>query len=129
MRPSLTFWLSLAILGSLAALLVFPTIGHSNKARVTAAFYDVRHGIKAALDSYRADTGAYPKDLGALLENESGNTNWSGPYLDPAKLPVDPWGHSYIYHFPGRHELGSYDLQSAGPDGKEGTADDIYNWP
>jgi general secretion pathway protein G len=128
-RPSLTFWIGLAALGSLAGLLVLPTNCHSDQARVTAAAYDVRHGLKAALDSYRADLGVYPGDLGALVQDKSGNTNWHGPYLDPAKLPVDPWGNPYVYHFPGKRQLGSYDLLSAGPDGKEGTGDDVDSWP
>lgn len=52
-------------------------------------------------------------------------TKWRGPYLD--KLPEDPWSYAYVYHFPGRHNT-DYDLLSVGPDGKEGTADDIGNW-
>ena len=30
--------------------------------------------------------------------------------------------------FPGKHNANSYDLLSVGPDGKEGTDDDIGNW-
>jgi general secretion pathway protein G len=40
---------------------------------------------------------------------------------------VDPWGSACVYHVPGRHNV-DYDLLSIGPDGKEGTADDIGNW-
>ena len=52
--------------------------------------------------------------------------NWHGPYLD--KLPEDPWGNPYIYYYPGKHNPNAYDLLSVGPDGKEGTDDDIGNW-
>ena len=41
---------------------------------------------------------------------------------------MDPWGNPYIYYYPGKHNPDSYDLLSAGPDGKEGTDDDIGNW-
>jgi general secretion pathway protein G len=43
-------------------------------------------------------------------------------------MPTDPWHNPYIYYFPGKHNPSGYDLLSAGPDGKEGTADDIGNW-
>ena len=30
--------------------------------------------------------------------------NWKGPYIkDATGLPLDPWGHPYVYEFPGRH--------------------------
>jgi len=41
---------------------------------------------------------------------------------------MDPWGHKYQYRNPGKHNTGSYDIYSLGPDGQEGTADDIGNW-
>ena len=43
-------------------------------------------------------------------------------------LPKDPWGHDYIYHPPTGGDGGTqYSVISAGPDGQEGTADDIPN--
>ncbi len=89
----------------------------------------VNAGIKSALDSYKVDNGDYPKGtngLHELVQQQSGTTNWHGPYLD--KLPVDPWGHKYNYEYPGKHDTNGYDLFSAGPDGKAGTEDDIGNW-
>ena len=44
-------------------------------------------------------------------------------------LPPDPWGNPFQYEFPGRRNPDSYDLWSFGPDGVNGTADDIGNWP
>ena len=55
--------------------------------------------------------------------------HWGGPYFDPPQLPVDPWGNPYVYYYPGKHNQPTYDLLSVGPDGKEGTDDDIGNWP
>jgi len=40
----------------------------------------------------------------------------------------DPWGNPYIYVCPGTHNTDSYDLHSFGPDGQDGTEDDIDNW-
>ena len=40
----------------------------------------------------------------------------------------DPWGRKFQYRNPGRHNPSSYDVFSLGPDGIEGTEDDIGNW-
>jgi general secretion pathway protein G len=40
----------------------------------------------------------------------------------------DPWGHKYQYRNPGKHNPSSYDVYSFGPDGQEGTSDDVGNW-
>ena len=42
---------------------------------------------------------------------------------------LDPWGHSYQYRNPGRHNPDKYDVFSMGPDGLPDTDDDIGNWP
>ncbi len=120
--------LVVTIIGILAALVIPKIAGKSEQARVTAAHADIYGGIKTALDSYEVDNGFYPKSLQDLLQQPSNARNWHGPYLDPATLPVDPWGNAYIYYYPGKHNQGSYDLLSVGPDAKEGTDDDIGNW-
>jgi general secretion pathway protein G len=114
------------IIGVLAALVIPKIAGNSERARVTAATADINGGIKSALGQYEIDNGFYPKSLQDLLVQPSNAKNWHGPYLD--KLPVDPWGNPYIYYFPGKHNQTGYDLLSVGPDGKEGTDDDIVNW-
>lgn len=40
----------------------------------------------------------------------------------------DPWGHPYQYRNPGAHNPQTYDVYSMGPDGQDGTPDDIGNW-
>ena len=118
--------LVVVIIGILAALVIPKIAGSSERARVTAAGADINGGIKSALGQYEVDNGFYPKSLQDLLVQPGNARNWHGPYLD--KIPVDPWGNPYIYYFPGKHVPGSYDLLSAGPDGKEGTDDDIVSW-
>jgi general secretion pathway protein G len=114
------------IIGVLAALVIPKIAGNSERARVTAATADINGGIKSALGQYEIDNGFYPKSLQDLLVQPSNAKNWHGPYLD--KLPVDPWQNPYIYYFPGKHNQTGYDLLSVGPDGKEGTDDDVVNW-
>lgn len=118
--------LVVTIIGILAALVIPKIAGRSEQARQTAAYTDIHGGIKSALDQFNVDTGMYPKSLQDLIAPPSNAKNWHGPYLD--KLPVDPWGNPYIYYYPGKHNPNSYDLLSTGPDGKEGTPDDIVNW-
>ena len=92
----------------------------------TQGWADINGGIKSALGQYEVDAGKYPGSLQDLVLRPEIFTNWHGPYLD--KLPVDPWGSPYYYLYPGKHNPNGYDLWSAGPDGKEGTADDVGNW-
>jgi general secretion pathway protein G len=120
--------LVVTIIGILAALVIPKIAGKGEQARETAAHADIYGGIKTALDSFEVDNGYYPKSLQDLIQQPSNAKNWRGPYLDPATLPIDPWGNPYIYYFPGKHNRTGYDLLSVGPDAKEGTDDDIGNW-
>jgi general secretion pathway protein G len=120
--------LVVVIIGILAALVIPKIAGSSERARVTAAQADIKGGIKSAIGQYEVDNGFYPKNLQDLIVQPSNAKNWHGPYFDPPTLPVDPWGNRYIYYYPGKHNPTSYDLLSVGPDGREGTDDDIGNW-
>jgi general secretion pathway protein G len=120
--------LVVVIIGILAALVIPKLAGQGERARVTAAMADINGGIKSALGQYEVDNGFYPKSLQDLIVQPANAKNWHGPYLDPPKLPLDPWGNPYVYYYPGKHNQGSYDLSSDGPDGKEGGDDDIVNW-
>ena len=53
-------------------------------------------------------------------------TSWV-PLAKPEALN-DPWGHHYVYRNPGKHNTTGYDVFSFGPDGAEGTEDDVGNW-
>jgi len=120
--------LVITIIGILAALVVPKMMGRSEQARQAAARSDLS-SIKTALDAFEVDNGYYPKGkngLGDLIQMPRDARAWHGPYLD--NVPTDPWGNPYIYEFPGKHNPSSYDLYSAGPDGKPGNDDDIGNW-
>lgn len=122
--------LVVVIIGVLAALVIPKIAGTGERARVTAAQADIKGGIKSALGQYEVDCGFYPKSLQDLIQQPANVNNWHGPYFDstPPTVPIDPWGHPYVYYFPGKHNASSYDLLSIGPDGKEGTDDDVVNW-
>jgi general secretion pathway protein G len=118
--------LVVTIIGILAALVIPKIIGRGDQARFISTNADVMGGISSALNIYEVDNGVFPKSLQDLIQQPEDARNWRGPYL--GKLPVDRWGHPYIYYYPGKQNQKSFDLLSIGPDGQEGTADDIGNW-
>ncbi|HTR40695.1 MAG TPA: type II secretion system major pseudopilin GspG [Pseudomonadales bacterium] len=119
----------MAFVGIVAAVVIPRYSGPSTRARVFAAKTDITGGIKTAIDRYKADMGAYPETLQALLMAPGKNAvHWHGPYFESAALPKDPWGNIYLYSYPGKHNPASYDLWSTGADNESGTSDDIGNW-
>ncbi len=120
--------LVLVILGILAAIVYPKVAGRGEEARKSAAAVQIA-AFSTALDTFEVDTGSYPKGangLNELVSPSTGVQGWKGPYLK--EIPLDPWQHPYIYECPGRHNPTSFDLYSAGPDGRDGTDDDITNW-
>jgi general secretion pathway protein G len=120
--------LVLVILGILAAIVVPKFAGRTEQARLTAAQTQIS-SFDTALSAFEVDNGYYPKGKAGLLElveQPRDAQNWKGPYLKD--VPKDPWNNDYIYEYPGRRNVSSYDLSSAGPDGKPGSDDDITNW-
>ncbi len=109
------------IIGVLVAMVLPRLAGRSQEARIAAAKADIFSNISIALDLYELDKGRYPENLDELLKK----SDEQGPYLK--RKPLDPWKRLYKYQSPGTHN-DDYDLYSLGPDGQEGTSDDITNW-
>src|SRR3989304_4868545 len=108
------------IIGLLAALIGPKMIGRVGESRQTVAKQQVE-GFGSALEMYRLDTTKYPtqeQGLEALVSEPQGVNNWKGPYLKKKFIPKDPWGHEYIYTYPGAN--GDYDIVSYGADGNTG---------
>jgi general secretion pathway protein G len=68
--------------------------------------------LEAALENYNAEYRTLPASLSLITTVTS----------------TDAWGNAISYTKVGTNNPGSYDLQSNGPDGTGGTADDINNW-
>lgn len=121
----------LTIIALFAALVAPRMLGQGDKARVTAAKAQI-NSFSTALGAYKLDTGVYPsteQGLQALRERPSGLTQWQGPYL-PKEVPPDPWGHPYVYKYPGEHG-DEPDIISYGADGQpggEGVNADLMSW-
>jgi general secretion pathway protein G len=122
--------LVLIIIGVLVAMVAPRLAGRSQQAKEAAARADINANLSAALDLFEMHNGRYPtstEGLDALRTAPAGTSQWKGPYLK-RPVPLDPWGKPYVYRSPGQHNREDYDLSSSGPDGAEGTADDVTNW-
>ncbi len=114
----------LVILGSLAANIF---TGTQDKANVKSTIIQIGF-IEDALDRYRLDMNKYPEDIEDLWEEPSDEDEakkWT-PYME--KVSEDSWGNPYEYLAEGEKNPNKYDLWSNGPDGDDGTEDDIGNW-
>jgi len=116
------------ILGLLAGIVIPRVVGHVDKARKESTRLQLK-ALKSALEQFRIDNGFYPtteQGLKALVEKPDippVPKRWH-QYLD--ELPKDGWGNNFVYICPG--EKHPYDPFSKGPDGIEGTEDDISVW-
>lgn len=125
--------LVMAILVILLGLVAPRFLGTQKKANINAAKAQI--GLfKSPLEMYALDMNGYPtteQGLAALIEapgDLEDPTKWKSAYLDSA-IPQDPWGHDYQYASPPtRNKNGFPDIWSLGPDGEDGTDDDIGNW-
>jgi type II secretion system protein G len=68
-----------------------------------------------ALGSYKLDTGTFPTtEQGLQALRVKPGTRTSGRALHAQDIPKDPWGHDYVYKFPGDHG-DEPDIISLGP--------------
>lgn len=120
--------LILALLGTIAAPQVTKYL---RKAKSQTAKVQV-DALSAAVDSFHLDVGRFPSSdegLKVLVDRPSDTAKWDGPYVKKHDSLIDPWGHPYLYRFPGQH--GEYDVYTLGSDnreGGEGDAADVGNW-
>lgn len=114
--------LVVAILGILSTVVVVNVAGKQKAAMIRVTRTSIA-AICTAIKLYEVDTGQYPASLDALIHSD-GSPNWSGPYVEGGKLPVDSWGTPFSYAPQGE---GGYKVTSAGPDKNAGSGDDITN--
>src|SRR5690348_650922 len=119
------------IIGLFIALVGPSLFKNTDRARVTAARTQLDN-FMTALGSYKLDTGTFPtteQGLKALREKPAEAEQWAGPYM-PRDIPKDPWGHEYVYKYPGEHG-DEPDISCLGADGQpggDGFNADIVNW-
>ncbi|MEM7313998.1 MAG: type II secretion system major pseudopilin GspG [Planctomycetota bacterium] len=119
--------LVLVILVILASLVGFYVQGAQKRALADAAKTQIGR-LKLCVDAYMVDVRTYPstsQGLNALVSPPSdlpNQTRWRGPYLEGKNVPLDSWDQPYQYQM---IDGGNYRIWSVGPDGSDGTADDI----
>jgi general secretion pathway protein G len=120
------------IIGLFVALVGPSLFRKADDARITAAKSQMAN-FMTALGAYKLDTGNFPsteQGLLALRVKPAEVLQWNGPYM-PQDIPKDPWGHDFVYHYPGEHGNDEPDIISLGRDGQpggEGYDADIVNW-
>jgi general secretion pathway protein G len=119
------------IIGLFVALVGPKLWSNVDRAKMTAARAQIQN-FSAALGTYKLDNGNFPtteQGLQALRVRPSDATQWNGPYM-PLDVPKDPWGHDYVYKFPGEHG-DEPDILCYGADGQpggDGINADIVSW-
>jgi general secretion pathway protein G len=113
------------VIGILVAMVAPRLAGRTEQAKIAATQAEINAHLSAALDLFELEQGRYPTTQEGLAALRKGGPR--GPYLKK-DVPNDPWGKPYVYRSPGQHNPEDYDLFSLGPDGAEGTKDDITNW-
>lgn len=104
------------ILGLLVTMVARNVIGASDEARETKARADISM-IAGAVRSFRAKSGKLPESLEALAtKDERGRS-------ELLELSKDPWGNEYQLRE--GDQRGEWEVVSWGPDGSDGTDDDI----
>jgi general secretion pathway protein G len=118
----------LVILGSLAAMSFRGVMSDSDIKAAQSQVGLFKTPVELYLNTFRT----YPPTLQALVAAppDVDQAKWQriiGPSF-PSGLPKDPWGHDYKFAAPGTHNASGYDIWSSGPDGADGTEDDVGNW-
>lgn len=116
----------LVVLGSLVTIgyVTVQKNAYANVARTQIKMLD------DAVKLYRLKVGKYPsgdQGLEALRVEppDAPAGKWQGPHLE-IDVPPDPWGNAYIYEeTQDQYGEPSFQIMSLGPDGTNGTADDI----
>lgn len=116
------------IIGLLTGIVGINVYGYIDRARSNRAKAEI-HSLKNGIGTFYMDMGEFPRSLEDLVRNP-GSNKWDGPYLDPPRVPKDPWGEAYRYDVPGQAGR-PFDLYSYGKDkapGGTGADADITSW-
>ncbi|MGC4016128.1 MAG: type II secretion system major pseudopilin GspG [Luteolibacter sp.] len=126
-RRGFTLLEMVIVLGIIAMILggaIFAMKGIGNSAKITQVNADFS-SIGNALEMYKINAGNYPtkqEGLDALVHRPASAKRWASSM---SQVPTDPWKNPYGYFFPGRKKPAEPEIVSKGPDGMEGTEDDL----
>lgn len=126
------FPILLLLAAVLLVALLYPQPSSAPMPSLSSIRSSVTMVVVGGIERFRSDMGCYPDPrdggLKALAVRPRVHPErWAGPYVTTEELK-DPGGHELRYRCPGQHNPDGYDLWSVGPDGVDGTKDDIGNW-
>ena len=135
-RKAFTLLEILLVVGLLALLASFAIpalVGQGEQAKIDMARAAIGPNgpLSQPIRLFKFNTGLYPEELKYLIEKPGDveiAEQWTRPYIEDPIFLQDPWGRAFKYSPIGIHNVGGFDLWSLGPDGIDGTADDITNW-
>ena len=107
----------ITILGLIAAAVAVNVVGRMSEARIKQAKVDISNITNNGIDAYKVSKGRFPtseEGIPALIKEGFLKPNSSDGHLK------DPWGHDYVYLYPGQAHPDSYDVKSYGADGAPG---------
>src|ERR1700744_5170973 len=102
----------ITIIGLIMGLIGPRVLNYLSESKVKAAKIQMQ-SFASALDLFNLDAGRHPQtseSIDALVHRTPGVAAWNGPYLKGGNVPMDPWGHPYIYRAPGEHS--AFDIVS-----------------
>jgi len=116
----------IVIMGLMAGLIGPQVMKRLDKAKWQTANTQIKL-LSNSFKDYYMDLDSYPKRPEDLIQNPGGDDRWDGPYLDPAKIPLDPWGEGYHFEInPKGFKITSYGKDRA-PGGTGYDADLSYD--
>lgn len=94
-------------------------VGEANDERAKEARAQMKE-LRTALELSYLTNARYPESLADLTVPAA-----AGEAPIVSRIPDDPWGHAYVYVVEESESYPSFRLYSLGPDGLEGTDDDL----
>jgi general secretion pathway protein G len=110
----------IAIIGILGSVAVVKYMSYLSSAKIKLAKTQVLE-VGGAIEKYPLIAQKYPESFDEMVNPQDGNAS----YL--SKTPVDPWGNQLQYEVADDPNH-PFSLKSYGPDGEDGTDDDLDYW-
>jgi general secretion pathway protein G len=120
------FTMVLALIGLLAGVVTFSARSIMTRGKQNAARGEIAT-LASAIETFYTAYGRYPSNDEGLNILTRKTEKFTEPLI--SQLPVDPWGHPYVYVQPGREH--AYEVMCLGADGREGGDGgdgDIVSW-
>jgi general secretion pathway protein G len=110
----------IAIIGILGSVAVVKYMSYLSSSKINTAKMQVLE-IGENVHMYSMTVQKYPESFDEMVHPEDGNA------AVLSKIPVDPWGNQLVYEL-SDDQTHPFELKSLGPDGEDGTEDDIDYW-